>query len=518
MDLFCQDDNIEHTSDDILEEEEDIEIDDDDDTMGTSGLVNLGNSCYMNSIIQCLSNCEDFRSFIIGSELIPKLIKYEKNFNLGEKNVDNNLSFQLRKILINIWNSSFYSFRPISFKTLFGKKIELFQNTNQQDSQEALLCILDSIHEEIAIEAKIIPNLKNINYDLLDELHKDEDVNIQQILYIIKKNKIDYLMYKSVKDFISSHKKYSLINNLFEGRVINQLTCSETSGIKVNFESFFYFSLAIPNDESSSELDEISSDDEESSDENSSNNDDKTSDNNDESSDEGEELEGQCEINEDDNSEKEDEDENDCEENDKESISSEKTQVSSSDSDSDSDSDKIYNIENIKDVLNKNSKKNYKKYTLYDLMENFIKPEDLTGENKWRSPYVNKLVNTQKINLLWETPKILIILLKRFEYTFTGATKLNNVIEFPIDELDVSPYLHPNNISKYKKYSLFAINNHTNFSNFGFNGISFGHYYSYCKNYTNNKWYNFDDDTVTEINESDLITKEAYMLFYKAIE
>lgn len=503
MDLFCQDDNIEHI-DDILDEEEDIEIE--DDTMGTSGLVNLGNSCYMNSIIQCLSNCEDFRSFIIGSELISKLIKYEKNYNLGEKNVDNNLSFQLRKILINIWNSSFYSFRPISFKTLFGKKIELFQNTNQQDSQEALLCILDSIHEEIAIEAKIIPNLKNINYDLLDELHNDEDVNIQHILYIIKKNKIDYLMYKSVKDFISSHQKYSLINNLFEGRIINQLTCSETSGIKVNFESFFYFSLAIPND--SNELDEISSEDDSSSD-NSSDND---------NDDDGEELEGQCEIT-DDSSEKEDEeDEKECEENDEDSISSEKTQVSSSESESDSDSDKIYNIENIKEVLNKNTKKNYKKYTLDDLMENFIKPEDLIGENKWRSPYVNKLVDTQKINLLWETPKILIILLKRFEYTFTGATKLNNIIEFPIDELDVSPYLHPNNISKYKKYSLFAINNHTNFSNFGFNGISFGHYYSYCKNYTNNKWYNFDDDTVTEINESDLITKEAYMLFYKAIE
>jgi ubiquitin C-terminal hydrolase len=506
MDLFCQDDNIEHIDDDILEDENiDVEIDD-DDTNGTSGLVNLGNSCYMNSIIQCLSNCDDFRSFIIGSELIPKLIKYEKNYNLGEKNIDNNLSFQLRKILINIWNSSFYSFRPISFKTLFGKKIELFQNTNQQDSQEALLCIIDSIHEEIAIEAKIIPNLKNINYDLLDELHKDEDANIQQILHIIKRNKLDYLMYKSVKDFISSHKKYSLINNLFEGRVINQLTCSETSGIKVNFESFFYFSLAIPND--SNELDEISSDDDSSSD--------------DESSDNDEELEGQSEIteNSEDETSKKDEDEKSDEDNDKDSISSEKTSVSSSssDSESDSDSDKIYNIENIKDVLNKNTKKNNKKYTLYDLMENFIKPEDLTGENKWRSPYVNKLVDTQKINLLWETPKILIILLKRFEYTFTGATKLNNIIEFPIDELDVSPYLHSNNISKYKKYTLFAINNHTNFSNFGFNGISFGHYYSYCKNYTNNKWYNFDDDNVTEINESDLITKEAYMLFYKAIE
>ena len=65
---------------------------------------------------------------------------------------------------------------------------------------------------------------------------------------------------------------------------------------------------------------------------------------------------------------------------------------------------------------------------------------------------------------------------------------------------------------------LFAINNHTNFSNYGFNGISFGHYYSYCKNYTNSKWYNYDDANVSEVDEKDLITKHAYMLFYKARE
>ena len=47
--------------------------DDNDDTMGTSGLINLGNTCYMNSIIQCLSNCNPFRDFIIGNELIKEI-------------------------------------------------------------------------------------------------------------------------------------------------------------------------------------------------------------------------------------------------------------------------------------------------------------------------------------------------------------------------------------------------------------------------------------------------------------
>jgi len=42
-----------------------------------------------------------------------------------------------------------------------------------------------------------------------------------------------------------------------------------------------------------------------------------------------------------------------------------------------------------------------------------------------------------------------------------------------------------------------------------------GHYTAYCKNFKNNKWYDFDDSTVTEINEEDLVTNAAYVLFYK---
>ena len=63
---------------------------------------------------------------------------------------------------------------------------------------------------------------------------------------IIKSNKNDYLNYKSFIDFKNLHKNFSEINNIFEGRTIAQLTCSETGGIKTNFESFFYLTLAIP--------------------------------------------------------------------------------------------------------------------------------------------------------------------------------------------------------------------------------------------------------------------------------
>ena len=145
---------------------------------------------------------------------------------------------------------------------------------------------------------------------------------------------------------------------------------------------------------------------------------------------------------------------------------------------------------------------------------NFAKVEILDNDNQWLSPYCGKKVDAERINLIWDAPKVFIILLKRFEYTEYGAEKLNHLVNFPIYDLDITKYLHQNHVSKYKKYNLFAINNHDSMNS---NGIDFGHYYSYCKNSINNKWYNFDDDEVNEINENELVTNKAYMLFYEAI-
>ena len=43
---------------------------------------------------------------------------------------------------------------------------------------------------------------------------------------------------------------------------------------------------------------------------------------------------------------------------------------------------------------------------------------------------------------------------------------------------------------------------------------NFGHYISYCRN-NNNKWYKYDDDVVSQINEEDIISTYAYCLFYQ---
>ena len=42
-----------------------------------------------------------------------------------------------------------------------------------------------------------------------------------------------------------------------------------------------------------------------------------------------------------------------------------------------------------------------------------------------------------------------------------------------------------------------------------------GHYLAYCKNELDNNWYEFDDTVVTKLEQADVLTKEAYVLFYQ---
>lgn len=106
-------------------------------------------------------------------------------------------------------------------------------------------------------------------------------------------------------------------------------------------------------------------------------------------------------------------------------------------------------------------------------------------------------------------PNNLIIHLKRFSYSRLHRDKLNVLVEFPIENLDMSPYVlhNPNNESFV--YDLIAVSNH-------YGELGAGHYTAYGKNFQSNNWYLFDDYSVTPIGDKNkVMTKAAYVLFYQ---
>jgi ubiquitin C-terminal hydrolase len=74
-----------------------------------------------------------------------------------------------------------------------------------------------------------------------------------------------------------------------------------------------------------------------------------------------------------------------------------------------------------------------------------------------------------------------------------------------LNDFDISDFVL-NKDKTLNKYELISVSNH-------YGGLSGGHYTAYAK--VNGKWYDFDDSSTNEINEDSVITKSAYLLFFK---
>ena len=90
-----------------------------------------------------------------------------------------------------------------------------------------------------------------------------------------------------------------------------------------------------------------------------------------------------------------------------------------------------------------------------------------------------------------------------------GSRKISDLINFPVNNLDMTPYLkNEQGQGKSCIYDLYAVSNH-------FGSLSAGHYTAFAKNPHYQKWFNFDDTNVGKVSEGDVVTKAAYVLFYK---
>lgn len=142
--------------------------------------------------------------------------------------------------------------------------------------------------------------------------------------------------------------------------------------------------------------------------------------------------------------------------------------------------------------------------TLYDCLDSFTRTEVLEGENAWYNETTKQKEQVHKRITFWSFPKVLVITLKRFSYD--GRRKRQDLVDIPLNNLDLSKYVSGYNPSQYK-YDLYAICNHMG-------GPMGGHYNAFVK--TSEQWCLFDDGNVRKhVPENQLITPKAYCLFYR---
>lgn len=161
--------------------------------------------------------------------------------------------------------------------------------------------------------------------------------------------------------------------------------------------------------------------------------------------------------------------------------------------------------------------------SLNDCIKLWAAVETLTADDAWYCRHCKKPREATKQLDLRRLPQILVIHLKRFSMpSGIWSEKITSMVDFPLTGLDLSDFDIDLSERQPPIYDLVAISvsnnlivvNIDNVQNHQ-GGLGSGHYTAVCKNPSDGKWYKYDDRTVSEVAESNVKTRHAYILFYQ---
>ncbi|KZT18330.1 cysteine proteinase [Neolentinus lepideus HHB14362 ss-1] len=163
--------------------------------------------------------------------------------------------------------------------------------------------------------------------------------------------------------------------------------------------------------------------------------------------------------------------------------------------------------------------------SLQDCLAEFTKEEQLGEDDLWYCPRCKKHQQATKKFDLWSVPDILVVHLKRFSNSRMLRDKIDAFVDFPVEGLDLTELAGERQVARNLQaqgldvtefgdldepliYDLYAVDEHLG-------GLGGGHYRAYAHNHVTDKWYHFDDSSVTPAKPSEAVNANAYLLFYK---
>ena len=185
---------------------------------GLCGSVNLGNTCYMNSSIACLSNCTELTTFFLSKE-------FKKNKNTSNKNgLNGKLADEWYSLLKDYWKTDKDTGNPKNIKNLIAKKDKKFEGDEQQDANEFIIIFLEILGEDLNM-------VKKKKYEQMQEQQEEEsDIQCAQRFW----------------EFHYSRNN-SIITDLFCGLNKSIITCPICKYKSITYIPFNSLNLLIPN-------------------------------------------------------------------------------------------------------------------------------------------------------------------------------------------------------------------------------------------------------------------------------
>ena len=184
---------------------------------GVCGGHNLGNTCFMNSSIACLSNCTELTTYFLTK-------KYEKDINKSNKEgLGGRLAKAWYNLLDQYWNSNSRAGNPSEVKSCVARKVHKFAGFSQQDSNEFMTEFLSLLSED---------------------LNKTDKKEYKQL----KEKGNNETDFECAKRFWDLHIKLndSIVSDLFSGLLKSEVHCPNCNFINITFDPFNTLTLPIP--------------------------------------------------------------------------------------------------------------------------------------------------------------------------------------------------------------------------------------------------------------------------------
>jgi len=185
---------------------------------GLVGLTNLGNTCFMNSIIQCLSASTPLREVFSSKAYIADL---NVDNPLGHKGkVAEGFASLMDVMYQDVEDGGGSVVAPRAFKRVIGDIAPQFQGYDQHDSQELLNFLLDGLHEDLN---RVL--VKESTNSVEGGDRTDEEVAAESLLVYKKRND-------------------SIIADLCSGQFKSTVVCPDCHLKSRTFDA--YFSISLP--------------------------------------------------------------------------------------------------------------------------------------------------------------------------------------------------------------------------------------------------------------------------------